>query len=393
MSRDSVSVVGIGSLGFGRFDEESVASLANAALTRALDDCGLKRDELDGLLVHIGTPRGLDYDALARLLALDVRFSAQSWSHGRFMATVIQHAAMALSHGLADYAVCLGVFKNLSFGKHGTVGFPDFYETLREGGGPHAETPSVGLAAPVAGAAMATRRYLERYGIDREKLAAVALAHRRHAALNPDALARDPLARDDYLASPAVVEPLRRHDCSRPVDTAVAVILTTKDRARALAKPPVDLVAFQGISAGPNEFIFGQPGLGVNQAEVFDYVPSAANEHVFRASGLGPADVDTLHLYDGFTPQVLWTLERFGYCAPGDAADWIQDGRIELGGALPVNTSGGHLSEGHSNGWGHLVEIVRQLRGEAGPRQVAGARVAQWATTIGDSILFGADVA
>ena len=90
----------------------------------------------------------------------------------------------------------------------------------------------------------------------------------------------------------------------------------------------------------------------MNQAEVFDYVPLGAREPVFRRAGVTPADVQTLHCYDGFSPQVLWTLERFGFCAPGEAADWIAGGRIELGGELPVNTSGGHLSEGHSNGWG-----------------------------------------
>ena len=101
--------------------------------------------------------------------------------------------------------------------------------------------------------------------------------------------------------------------------------------------------------------------------------------------------MQTLHCYDGFSPQILWTLERFGFCAPGAAAGWVADGRIELGGELPVNTSGGHLSEGHANGWGHTLEIVRQLRGQAGPRQIPGITVAQWATTLGDSIIYGSE--
>jgi acetyl-CoA acetyltransferase len=109
---------------------------------------------------------------------------------------------------------------------------------------------------------------------------------------------------------------------------------------------------------------------------------------VFREAGIVPADVDTLHCYDGFSPQVLWTLERFGFAPPGEAADWVQNGRIELGGELPVNTSGGHLSEGHSNGWGQTLEIVRQVRGEAGERQVTDCELALWATTFGDAILY-----
>lgn len=385
------AIVGIGTVGFGRFPDESAASLASRALAAALDDAGLERWDVDGLAIHIGSPRGLDYDAAARLLALDVRFATQTWSHGRFAATLLQHAAMALREGLADVVLCLAVFRNTAFGRHGTPGFPDFAEGLREGGGPHAEVPAAGLLAPMGGAAMATRRYLERYGIDREKLAAVALAQRRAAALNPMAALHEPLTEADYRGSLPVVEPLRLLDCSVPVDTAVAVLLAREDRALQLRRPPVRLLAFQGIAAGPEEFVFGQPGLGVNQASVFDYRPLGAAAPVFARSGFGPTDVDTLHCYDGFLPQVLWTLERFGFCAPGEAADWVQGGRIELGGELPVNTSGGHLSEGHSNGWGQTLEIVRQLRGEAGARQVAGCRTALWATTFGDAILFGGD--
>ena len=142
------------------------------------------------------------------------------------------------------------------------------------------------------------------------------------------------------------------------------MILTRARTARRdLRAPAVHVRGYQGIHAGPNEFIFGQPGLGVNQAEVFDYEPRGAREPVYRRAGVTPAEIQTLHCYDGFSPQILWTLERFGFCAPGEAADWIAGGRIELGGELPVNTSGGHLSEGHSNGWGQTLEIVRQLRG------------------------------
>jgi acetyl-CoA acetyltransferase len=388
-----VAVAGIGTIGFGQMPEDSVASMADRAVAAALEDCGLERSAIDGLLVHIGSPRGLDYDEMATLLGLDVSYATQTWSHGRFGATVITTAAMALEVGLIDCALCVGAFKNSVFTRVGTTAHSAFFEGMREGGGPHAETPWVGLAAPVAGAAMATRRYLHRFSVDREKLGAVALAQRGAAERNELAVMRAPLTAEDYASSRPIVEPLRLHDCSVPVDTAVAVILTRADQAADLRALPVHLRGYQGLHAGPSEFIFGQPGLGVNQAEVFDYAPLGAREPVFRRAGVTPSDVQTLHCYDGFSPQVLWTLERFGFCAPGEAADWIAGGRIELGGELPVNTSGGHLSEGHSNGWGQTVEIVRQLRGEAGPRQIANLRVAQWATTLGDSIIYGRDPA
>jgi acetyl-CoA acetyltransferase len=389
MTGARVAVVGVGTIGCGTFADESLASMTNRAVAAALLDCGLERREVDGLFVHIGSPRGLDYDELALLLGLEVELSLQTWSHGRFGATVIGTACMALQCDLVGVALCVGAFKNSPFARIGMATSVGFFEGVREGAGPHAETPSVGMAAPAAGAAMSTRRYLDRYGIDRERLGAVAVAQRSAAARNPLAVMQAPITHAEYEQSRFVVEPLRLLDCSVPTDTAVAVVLTRGDRARSLAQPPVWVLGFQGIHAGPNEFIFGRPGLGINQADVFDYRPKGADEPVYRRAGVKPSEVGTLHCYDGFSPQVWWTLERFGFCPPGEAPDFVDDGRIELGGELPVNTSGGHLSEGHSNGWGQTVELVRQLRGQAGSRQIDGLHVGQWATTLGDSIVYG----
>lgn len=386
--RRRAAIVGIGTVGFGKFSERSAAMLADEAVAAALADCGLQRDDIDGLLVHIGSPRGLDYDELCRLLALNVRFASQAWSHGRFCGTVLQHAAMAITHGLADVVLCTATFRNHAFPRHGVAGFPGYEENFREGGGPHAETPHAGLLAPMGGAALATQRYLQCYGIPRERLGAVALAQRAWAALNPLAYRREPLDSTAYAGSPWVAEPLRLLDCSVPVDTSVAVILASEERARDLARPPVRLRAFQGLAGGINEFVFGQPGLGIHQRDIGEYRPLGAREPVFVQSGMHPDDVHTLHCYDGFSPQVLWTLERFGFAPPGAAADFVQDGRTAPGGSLPVNTSGGHLSEGHSNGWGQTLEIVRQLRGDAGARQIRGCANALWATTFGDAILY-----
>jgi len=292
---DRAAVVGIGTIGFGSFSDESLASMTNRAVGAALADSGLERRQIDGLLVHIGSPRGLDYDELALLLGLEVEFATQTWGHGRFGATVIGTAAMALECGLVDCALCVAAFKSSPFTRVGTTTSPSFFEGMREGGGPHAETPYVGMAAPAAGAALSTQRYLHHYGIDREKLGAVAVAQRRSALENPLAAMQKPMSQEDYVRSPFVVEPLRLFDCSVPVDTAVALILTRADRARDLAQPPVYVLGFQGIHAGPNEFIFGQPGLGINQADVFDYRPRGGDEPVYRRAGVLPAEVGTLH--------------------------------------------------------------------------------------------------
>lgn len=383
-----VAIAGVGTTGCLRRSEESVATLADRALAGALADSGLERDDVDALFVHIGSPRGLDYDAMARSLALDVVYASQTWSHGRFLGTILQNACMVLREGLASCALCVGAFRNSPFDRHGTEGFPDFGEAVREARGPHAEQPASGLLAPIAGAAMSANRYLATYGIEREQLGAVPVAMREWARDNEAATMREPLSAAEYAESPPIVEPLRLHDCSVPVDVAVAVLLVRSERGRDLASPPVRVLGFQGLRAGPNEFVFGQPGLGVNQRDCARYEPLGAREPVFAHAGVGPADVDALYCYDGFSPQVPWTLERFGHCGPGEGCDAVQGGRIGPGGALPVNTCGGHLAEGHSNGWGQTVEIVRQLRGRAGARQVPGCEVAQWATTFGDSIVY-----
>ena len=167
-----VAIAGIGTTGFGQFSGRSATSMASQALQAALDDAGLDRSDVDGLTSHIGSPRGLDCDELARLLALDVRFVSQTWDHGRFCATVIETGAMALMNDLAEVVVCIAVFRNSAFTRHGTEGFPGFEENFREGGGPHAESPHTGLLAPIGGAAMSTRRYFYKNNVAPDALAA-----------------------------------------------------------------------------------------------------------------------------------------------------------------------------------------------------------------------------
>lgn len=385
--RGAVAIVGAGSPGLFRTSEDSALTLAHKAVSLALADAGLDRKKIDGLIIQIGSPRGQDYDLAASMLGLTTRFSSQTWSHGRFGATVVTHAAMALSWGLADYVLCFAAYNNSQFGRHGSKERPSFGESLREGGGPHAETPHAGLTAPVAGAGLAAQRYFHKFGVNPAGLADVAIAMREHALLNPEAVMQKPLTREDYFASRYIVEPLRLFDCSVPVDGAVALILTTAERARDCAKAPVYLLGAQGIHAGPEEFIFGQPGLGVNQASDFDWQPPA-EQLVYRMAGVTPKDIDAFYTYDAFSPNILWGLERLGFCKPGEGADFAQGGRIGPGGALPVNTNGGFLSCGHFNSWFEMLEITRQLRGECGRRQVKDAELMQWGTPVGDSIIF-----
>lgn len=384
--RDKTAIVGVGVSRFGRFPDESPLKLAVEAFKAALADAGLGRDEVDGVAINIGWPLGVDYDRFAETLGLDLRFADQTWTHGRFVGPTLQHAAMAVAAGLARCVACVC---GVSFHQQrGLLGGPADVEGTREEGGTHEENPVYGMTAPAAGAALSAQRYFALYGATSRQLAAVPLAFRKHAALNPQAIMRTPLTLEEHQASRYIVEPLHLYDCCLVSDGAACVLVTTAERARDGRKPPVLVAGMQGMRAGRDEFLFAPRGLGIHQQRHARHTPSAEDLLVYRMAGISRDDVDGLYTYDAFSPLVLFTLERFGFCGPGEAAAWVQDGRIELGGALPMNTSGGLLSEAHVSGWNSIVEIVRQLRGEAGPRQIAGARVLQWGTCWGDSLVF-----
>jgi acetyl-CoA acetyltransferase len=211
---------------------------------------------------------------------------------------------------------------------------------------------------------------------------------RAHAQANPQAIMRKTMTLDDYLGSRFIIEPLRLFDCCLVTDGAACVLVTSAERARDLAQPPVYISGMQGIRGGRDEFVFGTPGLGINQQDTSVRTPRDVDLESYRMAGVERSDVDAFYTYDAFSPAVLFALERFGFCGQGEAADWVQHGRIGPGGELPVNTSGGLLSEAHVSGWNSIVELTRQLRGACGERQVPDAQVAQWGTVWGDSIIF-----
>ncbi len=192
----------------------------------------------------------------------------------------------------------------------------------------------------------------------------------------------------DHAVARRIVEPLGLFDCCLVSDGAVVVLVTRADRARDLAKPPVYISGMQGIRSGPDEFIFAPPGLGINQQRPGRVTPRAIDGDVYHMAGIEREAIAGLYTYDAFTPLVIFVLERFGFAAPGEGHEFVEDGGIRLGGRLPVNTNGGLMSEAHVSGWNHIAEITRQLRGEAGPRQIEGATHLQWGTLWGDSVVF-----
>ena len=384
--RDRAAIVGAGTSRFQNKSTETPMRMAAHAFKAALADGGVERDEVDGLVINIGWPLGVDYDRFAEALGLRIRFADQSWTHGRFVGPTLQHAAMAVASGLARCVACVCGVSFIQ--ERGLLGGPGDFEGTREEGGTHEENPVYGLTAPAAGAALSAQRYFTLYGATSADLAAVPIAFRKHAALNPAAIMRTPITLDDHQSSRFVVEPLHLFDCCLVSDGAAVVLVTTAERARDGARKPVFIAGMQGMRAGPDEFLFATPGLGIGQQREFRYAPTQEQLSVYRMAGVTQKDIDALYTYDAFSPLVWFVLERFGFCGLGEAAAWTQKGRIELGGELPMNTSGGLLSEAHVSGWNSIAEIVRQLRAECGERQVRGARVMQWATAWGDSTIF-----
>jgi acetyl-CoA acetyltransferase len=383
--RDRAAVVGVGNSPFGRRLMRSPIDLACDAIVNALEDAGLARRQLDGLIVSFGSPIGADADTLAQVLGLELRTYNQTWAHGRFTASCIQWAAMVVNAGLANAVACLAAV-SFSGLQRPMMGGSGDREGAREAGGGHGEDPVYGMTSPGAGAALVARRYFERFGCSSRELAAVPIAFRKHASMNPAAIMREVFDADDYHRSRFVCEPLHLLDYCLINDGASCVIVTTSERARDCKKAPVYISGMQGLPAGRDEFIWAYPGLGVAQQRTFDY--QAGLQPVYKMAGITPRDVDALFTYDAFSILVWIALERWGFCQLGEAASFTQGGRIELGGELPMNTNGGLLSEGHIMGWNHQVEIVRQLRGECGERQIRQAEIIQWANAYGDSLIY-----
>jgi acetyl-CoA acetyltransferase len=210
---------------------------------------------------------------------------------------------------------------------------------------------------------------MHEFGTTAEQLGAIAVAMRKHAQLNPAAvMAGRPMTLDDYMASPMLADPYRILDCCLETDGAAAVIVTSPERAADLAAKPVKILSGASGQPYPADEI-------TNRKDLFRTGLSIAAPEAFDKAGASPDDMDFAMIYDCFTFEVLQQIEEVGFCKRGEGGDFVSGGRIELGGALPVNTHGGLLSEAHVLGMTHITEAVRQLRGDAGARQVDGAEI------------------
>lgn len=368
-----VAVVGVGTTRYGKLPEYDAYDLGVWALKAALEDCGLGFEDIDGLIIN----RIPDYQRFGELTGINPRYTSITPGQGRFSGICIQTAVAVIAAGLAN-TVALVYGNNGRSAGDAYGGASDAYGS----GGAGLWFP-YGMTSPGAFHALMMRRHMEEYGTTTDQLGSIAATFRRHASLNPDAVMRTPFTLEEYRGARYICEPLRLLDYCLINDGGVAMILTSAERARDLKKRPVTLRGFGQASALAGSTFPPQDYWRAPMRQVA--------EDVYGMAGAGPRDMDALMIYDNFTPTVLFSLEGFGFCAPGESGPWVAEGRLALGSELPTNTSGGHLSESYMQGWALNVEAVRQVRGECGERQVKGAELVQYMTAapVITSIIYG----
>lgn len=337
---------------------------AMLALTRALRDAGLTRDDLDGLIVgpHLG------YQQAAETFGLDPR-----WEDQADAGPAVMKACQAVYSGAATTVALVFGFDQRSRG----VAYGDSRGPIRDSHDHETYHSSWGLTSPGALYALQFQAYKHARGFSDADLGEVSVAQRRWSHLNPNAIMRKEISIDDYLQAPYVCEPLRLYDYCLINDGGVALIIMDGDRAKAISQNPVFIEAIgrrdlnrAGTSFEPRFVDFYLTGQKAVAAEIFD------------TAGIGPDDIDAVQIYDSFSVHVPLALEGYGYCKIGEAAAFLKEKGIGPGGALPSNTHGGHLSESYMQGWGHQIECVRQIRGKEGARQVPDCRYVHYSSDV-----------
>ena len=343
-------IAGIGATEFSKESGRSELQLACECTLAALHDAGLEPADVNGMVTF--TMDASNEIEIARTIGIgELTFFSRIHHGGGAACATIHQAKMAVETGAADVVVCYRAFNERSGFRFGRT---DRYSPEMEYGWYF----PFGLVTPASWVAMFAQRYMYEFGVTSEDFGVVAVADRKHAATNPNAwFYGKPITLEEHQSSRWIVEPLHLLDCCQESDGGVAIVVTSSERA-----PDGALIeaAAQGSSEDQESMtsyyrddIAGLPEMGL------------VGDQLWRQSGLRPDDIQTAIIYDHFTPFVLVQLEELGFCARGEAKDFIADGAIELGGRLPINTHGGQLGEAYIHGMNGIAEAVRQLRGTA----------------------------
>ncbi len=365
--RDRYAIVGIGQSRLGKVPGVSALGLLADAMTAAVDDAGLRKEDVDAIICRGPDDLYTHHQRMGEVLGLNAAFSTTLDNGGASQILSVIVAVMAIDAGLCEVALC-GYGRDGWSRTHRSEQDRRAVQLIPADQEPAEFEHEFGLFGAAAMHAFGARRHMELYGTTKEQMGEVAVACREHATRNPQAQMRDPLSLEQYLQGRQIVDPFSVFDCSLLTDGAGAVVVTTAERARDLTQPPVLIRGF-GTFNNLRGWLFDDHMVCTAAAR------SAQN--AYAMAGLGPQDVDTVQLYDCFTSMVITQLEDYGFCAKGEGGPFVASSALRLTGTLPANTSGGQLSEGHVEGMLQIVEAVRQLRGQLPPeRQVPKAEVA-----------------
>jgi acetyl-CoA acetyltransferase len=363
------AIVGLGITEMGKVFGRSATGLAVEAIRLALEDAGLERQDLDGLLINAGISNGIGLGLQNSAGLRDLRLLNHMNAAGSTAAQMVQYASMAVQNGMANYVAC--VFADTPLREPGASAGAAY----GGGGGARPSGPSFGppgfggLNAHYGyfgvniGYAMAARRHMAEYGTTSEQFGAIAVSTRDWAALNPKAQMRTPITIEDHQASRYIVDPLRLLDCCLVSNGAVALIVAAGERAKDSKSSPAYVLAMSQ----------GHPGDSRAAGDEHDTRTGAAlaRETLYGQLGITANDIDVCELYDCYTYTALVTLEDYGFCGKGEGGPFVEDGKLGPGGSLPTNTGGGELSGFYMWGMTPLSEGVIQARGSGGERQVA----------------------
>jgi len=367
--RDRCAIVGVGETTYTRGTDKSSVRLHLEAALNAIQDAGLSPKDIDGYFAY---PHGgvLAEHIILNLGISDLKHSATIHMGGAMAVSSIQHAVLAITSGVCNYVLVTAGRRGYSEQRVSTMAeragltTPPLFSIINEFEAPYGVFGVTGFFAA------SMRRHMYEYGTTSRQFGAIAVACRKHAMLNSKAVMRKPITLEDHQNSRMIIDPLHLLDCSLETDGAGAVVVTSAERARGLKHVPVYIT---GVAEGHPDRPFSE-----TTKVVMTELPGVRKAAIraFAMAGLTAGDVDLAEIYDAFTWICLTGIEDIGFCQKGEGGPFVEGGRIELGGKLPINTHGGLLSEAHVSGINHIVEGVRQLRGECGERQVRGAEVA-----------------
>jgi acetyl-CoA acetyltransferase len=348
------SIVGLGITEMGKIYGKNSTDFAAEAIRLALDDAGMKTEEIDGLLINSGVTGELGIGLEKKLGLRDLKLLNHMNSYGSTAGAMIQFAIMACETGMANAVAC--VFADAPLVPASSVG--SSYAAAGNTAGLDSINSAYGLFGAVPYYAMAARRHMELYGTTNDQFGAIAVSQRKWAQMNPRAQMKKDMTLEDYHTSRMIADPFHLFDCCLVSNGGVAVIVTTAERAKNLKQKPVNVLGWGQ----------GHPGDRADKDVRTGAVESGKT--AMRMAGVKPEDIDICEIYDCFTYTVLVTLEDYGFCEKGEGGAFVANGRLGPNGSLPTNTGGGQLSGYYMWGMTPLSEAIIQARGQGGERQV-----------------------